>query len=84
MTVVLLLQSVIKTNGLHIQWGQKPGYTKHITFPIAFSSGCMYFNFIAYRTSATENGWHYYNNLTRTDVYVMQNDETVLWIAIGY
>lgn len=75
---------IVLSNGLKIQWGKKDGYTRHINFNIHFETSCVYLNFIANRSSSTENGWHYYYNLTNSDVYIMQNDETALWIAIGY
>ena len=71
-------------NGLKIQWGKKPSNTKHITFTTLFSTACVYFNFIANRSGATDRGWHYYYNLTRSDVYVISESESALWVAIGY
>ena len=53
-----------------------------VDFPVVFSK-CLYFNFIAYKTQSTGNGWHYYNNLTPRGVNVLSEDEEALWIAIG-
>ena len=69
-------------NGLIVQWGKKQENTMRVDFPVVFSK-CLYFNFIAYRTQSTGNGWHYYNNLTPRGVNVLSEDEEVLWIAIG-
>ena len=69
-------------NGLIVQWGKKQENTMRVDFPVVFSK-CLYFNFIAYRTQYTGNGWHYYNNLTPRGVNVLSEDEEALWIAIG-
>ena len=65
-----------------VQWGKKQENTMRVDFPVVFSK-CLYFNFIAYRTQSTGNGWHYYNNLTPRGVNVFSEDEGTLWIAIG-
>ena len=69
-------------NGLIVQWGKKQENTMRVDFPVVFSK-CLYFNFIAYKTQSTGNGWHYYNNLTTRGVNVLSEDEEALWIAIG-
>lgn len=69
-------------NGLIVQWGKKKEDQIHIDFPIVFSN-CVYFNFIVSRNSHTENGWHYYNNLTSHGVNVLSDEEAGLWLAIG-
>lgn len=74
--------SAFNSNGLIVQWGKKQENTMHVDFPVVFSK-CLYFNFIAYRTQSTGNGWHYYNNLTPRGVNVLSEDEGALWIAIG-
>ena len=74
--------SAFNSNGLIVQWGKKQENTMRVDFPVVFSK-CLYFNFIAYRTQSTGNGWHYYNNLTPRGVNVLSEDEAALWIAIG-
>ncbi|MGP1603951.1 MAG: gp53-like domain-containing protein [Treponema sp.] len=69
-------------NGLIVQWGKKNANKTHIDFPIVFSK-CFYFNFIVSRTTSTDDGWHYYNNLTTRGVTVLSLYETGMWIAIG-
>ena len=70
------------TNGLIKQWGKKQGNIMRVDFPVVFSK-CLYFNFIAYRTQSTGDGWHYYNNLTPRGVNMLSENEGALWIAIG-
>ena len=69
-------------NGLIVQWGKKFANKMQIDFPLEFSK-CLYFNFIVSRTSSTDDGWHYYNNLTTRGVTVLSLYETGMWIAIG-
>lgn len=69
-------------NGLIVQWGKKYANKMKIDFPLVFSK-CLYFNFIVSRTSSTDDGWHYYNNLTTRGVTVLSLYETGMWIAIG-
>ena len=69
-------------NGLIVQWGKKFANNMQIDFPLEFSK-CLYFNFIVTRTSSTDDGWHYYNNLTTRGVTVLSLYETGMWIAIG-
>ena len=71
-----------KSNGLIVQWGKKIANKTHIDFPIVFSK-CFYFNFIVSRKTATDYGWHYYNNLTPHGVTVLSDIEEGMWIAIG-
>ena len=65
-----------------MQWGKKFAHKLRIEFPIVFTK-CFYFNFIVSRESATDYGWHYYNNLTPRGVTVLSNIEEGMWIAIG-
>ena len=69
-------------NGLIVQWGKKIANKTHIDFPIVFSK-CFYFNFIVSRTTSTDDGWHYYNNLTSHGVEITSLYEFGMWLAIG-
>jgi hypothetical protein len=75
-------------NGLMMQWVSlsldSANQNLNVTFPIAFSTACVFATVVSSSSTSTSNGWDYVRNISTTGCTCVAYGGNPRLLAIGY